>query len=122
MKGKTGKPARLFSIMGISITAFVLSACAVPMGGFWEYVFDNQTQYHITVSLNKGYKLSNEGLRIENEIWINDDLAIYSGSSKTVYTEANSLGFEWTASSSDDNRHIYPEITGSKATFKERQK
>jgi hypothetical protein len=121
MKQKKFQMARWF-FTGLSITAFVLSACKMPLGGYWEYTFENQTSYSITVSLNRAYKLVKEETWADKKPWLDDDLDIYSRSSKTVYIEEDSVDFEWTASSQSYNRYIYPVKAGSKVTFREREK
>jgi hypothetical protein len=116
MKEKIGKPAGMFFIMGIPVLCLVFSACDTPLGGYWEYEFSNQTQYSITVSLNKKYKLAKEGAETDS------GLDLYYKSSVTVYIDSDSVNFEWTAGYSEYNRHIYAETGGSKVTFREKAK
>ncbi|MDR2258610.1 MAG: hypothetical protein LBE14_05620 [Treponema sp.] len=116
-----GKMTKVFFIMCISIF-FVFSACDASWEETWgpdyEYKFDNQTQYSITVTLNKNYKLSKEGGEESRE------LNLSSKSSRTVYIKSDSVDFKWAASyyNSSYSRYIYPVTDGSKVTFKERAK
>jgi hypothetical protein len=120
---KKGSPIRLFFIAGVSVL-FLFCGCDMPSGGYWEYTFENQTQYTIQVSLNEGYKLVREVPKENGESSpvYTAPLQIYNKSSKTVYIRSGSVDFEWTASSPGNNRSIYPVNTGSKVTFKERDK
>jgi hypothetical protein len=110
MKEKNRTPAGMFFIAGIFL--FFIS-CDTPWGEHWEYTFENQTQYSITVSLNKSYKFLKEGTDESGPFQLG------SRSSEKVYVKAGSVNFAWD-SYSNSNRSIYPVTSGSKVTFKER--
>ena len=88
------------------------------IGGYYEYEFDNQTRYTITITMDRSYKTpyKNSSYRYpENALSIN------SKNKTTVYvSQGNSLYFKWTASNASDNPKIYSETIGTKVTFKER--
>jgi hypothetical protein len=113
MKEKKGIPGGMFLIAGL---LFFFNACNTPLGEYWEYTFDNQTQYSIDVSLNKGYRLSKEGVDQDGI------LQVAGKSNKKIFIKAGSVDFWWVSSSQNNNRYIYPITSGSTVTFKERAK
>jgi hypothetical protein len=115
MKEKNRTPAGVFFIAGIFLffISFFIS-CDTPWGEYWEYTFENQTQYSITVSLNKSYRSQKEGSDTSGPFQVG------SNSSKKVYVKAGSVDFEWDSYASNYNRYIYPVTGGSRVTFKER--
>jgi hypothetical protein len=115
MKKSKHNPGGILCMAGVLALVVVFTACDTPFGGYWEYEFSNQTQYSITVSLDKSYKTSTE-----QEAETDTDLRVSSKSSQTVYVKSGTLGFEWTSSYSNNNRNVFPEKDGSKVTFKER--
>jgi hypothetical protein len=109
MKERNRIAAGVFFIAGVFL--FFIS-CDSPWGEQWEYTFENQTQYYITISLNKSYRYQKEGSDESRPFQVG------SNASKKVYVKAGSVDFEW--DSYNSNRYIYPVTGGSKVTFKER--
>jgi hypothetical protein len=84
------------------------------IGGYYNYEFDNQTGYTISVTMNQPYKIS------KNSTERNNALSINARSKTMVYVLQDSLDFQWTTSSGSNNSKIYSETIGAKVTFKER--
>jgi hypothetical protein len=121
---KKGKrtPGGVLCIAGVLAALVFFTACDTPLGGYWEYEFNNETSYTITVTLDESYKTSTDDDTEVNTAFNLYTKSSYSKSSRTVYVKSGSVGFEWTANNSNNNRNIYPEKNGSKVTFKERIK
>jgi hypothetical protein len=114
-----------FKLLVIGIVSLIIpfNACDALVNNddfYWEYEFVNQTQYGIQISVNKGYKLSNEK-DSDNEIHpeLNSDIYLYSNSNKIIYINSDAVDFQWTASY--NNKYIYAVTNGSTVIFKERR-
>ena len=97
------------------VIAFLFFSCDMPVGGY-EYTFENKTPYTITITiLNKAFKNSKD-----EDTEKRGSFSLKGKSSHTIYVEADSVDFQWTANESKDNRNIYAARDGSTVTFKPR--
>jgi hypothetical protein len=114
-----------FKLLVIGIVSLIIPFNACDEFGndknfYWEYEFVNQTQYSIQISVNKGYKLSNE--KDSNSPEYNSDIYLYYNSNKIIYIKSDAVDFQWTASyNSGNNKYIYAVTNGSTVIFKERR-
>jgi len=84
--------------------------------GYYDYEFDNQTRFTITVTMNQLYKTPNK-----NSPDRTNALSINRESKTTIFVLKDySLEFHWTASNASDTPKIHSEIIGSTVVFKER--
>jgi hypothetical protein len=104
----------------VFVVSILLSACDEPSGG-WEYHFDNESSYGVSITLNKKYKFNRDTKDVEYPTY-STAILLSSHSSVLVYIEDDSVDFSWTASSVAENRNLYIVEGGSRITFKDRTK
>jgi len=104
-------------VLCLSSIAVIFSACGEGSVNV-HYVFDNQSNYTISITLDKEYLIKdNEGKFVSSG---SKTFSVRDNEKREVDVKSSSVSFSWSAHSENDNSNIYCVVGQNKATFRNR--
>jgi len=104
-------------ILYLLVVAAIFSACG-PGSINVPYVFDNQSNYTIYITLSKEYYIRGSDDKLVPSGSKTFSVSGNTKSERQVYS--NAIEFSWTTYNESDNGFVYCIVDGNKATFKNR--